>query len=86
MNKTYEFSIVLKGLAKVSDDLADALFAAGCVDGTPGSCGGVARVVFDREAETLEAAIRAAISHVQAAGCMVDRVEIEAEAASLLNV
>lgn len=74
----YDFSLVLKGVEEVDDDLADALFAAGCDDGTPGSCNGVARVDFHREAESLEAAIRSAITNVQAAGYTAERVEIDA--------
>ena len=81
--KTYEFSVILKGVSEVDDDLADALFAAGCDDGTPASRDGVAWVHFDREAESLPAALRSAISNVQAAGCTVAKVELEPEAVPL---
>lgn len=79
----YDFSLVLKGVEEIDDDLADALFAAGCDDGTPGSCEGVARVDFHREAESLEQALRSAVANVQAAGCIVGRVEIASDAAVL---
>jgi hypothetical protein len=36
-------------------------------------------VDFDREANSLEEAIRSAIANVQAAGCIVTHAEIEAE-------
>lgn len=81
--QTYEFTVILTGVEEVDDDLADALYAAGCDDGTPHSSGGVAGVAFDRDAESLEAAIRSAIANVQSAGCIVERVEIEADAAML---
>ena len=84
--KTYEFSVVLAGLAVIDDDLADALFAAGCDDGTPISSSGVASIGFSREAESLETAIRSAIADVQKAGCTVARVEIEADSPTLQNV
>lgn len=80
--KTYEFDVVLKGLAVVADDQADALYAAGCDDGTPASRDGVAWVHFDRVAPSLEEAIRSAIAQIQSAGLVVARVEITAEAAA----
>lgn len=40
--QTYEFDVVLKEIAEITDDQADALFAAGCDDGTPSSRNGVA--------------------------------------------
>jgi hypothetical protein len=84
--KTYEFSVVLAGLSVIGDDLADALFEAGCDDGTPSSTGGVASIGFSREAESLEAAIRSAIADAQKAGQTVARVEIEADSPTLQNV
>jgi hypothetical protein len=82
--KTYEFDVVLKDLTEVSDDQADALYATGCDDGTPTSSGGQAWVHFDREAPSLEVAIRSAIGQVQAAGMCVAHVEIAPEAAVAL--
>ena len=84
--KTYEFSVVLAGLSIIDDDLADALFEAGCDDGTPISSDGVAWIGFSREAESLETAIRSAIANVQKAGCTVARVQIEADSPTLQNV
>jgi hypothetical protein len=79
--KTYEFDVVLKGAIEVTDDQADALFAAGCDDGTPASCNGLAWVHFDREAPSLEAAIQSAVAQVQSAGFGVAKVELDANAA-----
>jgi hypothetical protein len=73
--KTYEVDVVLKGVSEVTDDQADSLFAAGCEDGTPASCEGVAWVHFHREATSLEEAIRSAVGQVQAAGFTVSKVE-----------
>jgi hypothetical protein len=50
--------------AEVSDEMADALFAAGCDDSTPWSSEGVAALDFDHDAESLEAAIRSAVADV----------------------
>ena len=65
--KTYEFDVVLQNVSEVTDDQADALFAAGCDDGTPTCRDGVAWIHFDREAPSLEEAIRSAVVQVQAA-------------------
>src|SRR5271166_5248609 len=76
---TYHFTVVLAGLSEISDDLAEALFTAGCDDGSPWSSQGVAAVGFDREAESFEQAVRSAIADVQKAGCHVAWVKIEPE-------
>ena len=80
--KTYEFDVVLRDVAEVSDDQADALYAAGCDDGTPASRDGTAWVHFDRTAASLEEAIRSAIAQIQSAGLVATRVEISADAAA----
>jgi hypothetical protein len=76
---TYGFTLILAGLDEISDDLAEALFEAGCDDGSPWSSEGVAAVGFDREAESFEQAVRSAIADVQKAGCHVAWVKIEPE-------
>jgi hypothetical protein len=78
----YEFTLILKGSPELTDGFADALFAAGCNDASPGTCNGVFSIDFHREAASLEEAIRSAITNVAAAGCDVDRVEIAAAAVS----
>ena len=75
----YEFTLVLKGQLELTEEVADELFAAGCNDGTPGTCNGVFSIDFHREATSLEEAIRSAIADVKSAGYEVGRVEIEAE-------
>ena len=76
----YEFRLILAESLELTEELADALFAAGCDDGTPGTCHGVFSVDFHREAVSLEDAIRSAIEDVKTAGYEVTRVEIAAEA------
>lgn len=83
--KTYEFDVVLKDVAEINDEQADALFAAGCDDGTPACCNGVAWVHFDREASSLEEAIRTAVAQVQAAGFSVGKIELDAASAISLG-
>ena len=81
----FQFDVILSGLSEVTDDLADALFEAGCDDGTPCSSEGVAWIGFTREADSLESAIRSAVADVQKAGCTVSRVQIEADSPLLQN-
>ena len=76
----YEFTLVLKGPMELTEEIADALFAAGCDDGTPGACNGLFSIDFHRDANSLEAAINSAMGSVKSAGFEVERVEIEASA------
>jgi hypothetical protein len=76
----YDFTLILTEPLELTDDLADALFAAGCDDGTPGTCHGVFSIDFHRESGSLEEAIRSAIANIRTAGYEVARVEIDAEA------
>jgi len=79
--KNHEFDVVLKDVAEVTDDQADALFAAGCVDGTPACSNGMTWIHFDRESSSLEDAIRLAVVQVQAAGFRVSKIELDAVSA-----
>ncbi len=80
---TYDFTLILSSPTELTEDLADKLFSSGCEDGTPSSCEGMLSIDFGREASDLESAIRSAISDVTSAGCVVDRVQIAADAAAL---
>ena len=79
--RTYEFDVILKDIAQVNDEQADLLFERGCDDGTPASCDGTAWIHFDREASSLEEAIRSAVSQVQSAGFIVTRIQLDADSA-----
>ncbi len=83
--RTYEFEVILAGVSEITDDQADALFAAGCDDGTPASRDGRAWIHFDREAPSLEEAIRSAVAQVQATGLAVSKVELDADSAVSLG-
>ena len=81
--KTYEFDVILSDVEEVTDEQADALFTAGCDDGTPASCDGTAWIHFDREASSLEEAIRLAIAQVRTAGLSVAKIELDAGSVAL---
>jgi hypothetical protein len=74
---TYEFSLVLT-VPEVTEADCDALYEAGCDDGTIVTRGGATYIAFDREAASLEAAIRSATANVRSAGFEVARVEMDA--------
>jgi len=76
----YQFNLILEGSHELTEDMADALFAAGCDDATPGVSNGVFTIDFDRKAESLEAAIHSAVRDVKRAGYEVVRIEIDSAA------
>jgi hypothetical protein len=85
--KTYEFIVTLAKGTEHSDDLVEALYEAGCDDGSVWSTAGVVQIGFSRRAESLETAIRSSIADVQKAGATVAEVTMEADAlASLAQV
>ena len=78
--RAFGFELVLAGPGEaMTEDAADALFAAGCDDGLCGSSCGAASVMFRREAPTLECALATAVRDVAKAGFAVARVVIDAE-------
>ena len=66
--KEHEFTVILGSISEITDAAANALFEAGCDDGSPGSCDGVVSVDFHRDAPTLEEAIQSAIADICIAG------------------
>jgi hypothetical protein len=76
---SWDFTVILKVVEDMTDGLANALYEAGCDDGTAGSSCGAASVSFSRESSTLQEAIASAVAQIRRAGCEVDRVQIEQE-------
>jgi hypothetical protein len=83
--KTYSFSVILKGIHCLNDEIPERLYEAGCDDSSPYSGGGVTGAAFDREAISLEVAITSAISAVRQAGYEIERVEIDSDDAVRLE-
>jgi hypothetical protein len=73
--KTFEFQLVLADVDVATGEMAEALYEAGCDDGTLFSSEGVAAIGFSREASSLEEAVRSAIADVTRAGYSISRVE-----------
>lgn len=83
--KTYRFTVILKGIPVIDEEIADRLYEAGCDDCSPFSRDGVTGAGFDREAVSLEAAISSAVADVRRAGYEIDRVEIDQEEVAQLG-
>jgi hypothetical protein len=75
--KTYGFSVVLTA-PSLSTEECEALYEAGCDDGTIVTRNKITFVAFDRKADSLEEAIRSATANVRSAGLEVKRVEMPA--------
>lgn len=73
--ETYDFKLLLEQV-DVDEAEADALYAR-CKDGTLITAAGETYMDFDREARSLEDAVRSAIADVNAAGFRVARVEFQ---------
>ena len=72
---THEFALILAS-PDVTEDQCNALYEAGCDDGTISTSQGVTRIDFAREAPSLEEALRSAIANVNAASLHAIRAEI----------
>ena len=79
--KTYWFHVFLAGIDLMTEEIAEALFEAGCDDGLPTSSEGCAQVLFAREADSLESAILSALDEIKKAGFDFSKVEIDPESA-----
>ena len=76
---TYDFTLVLSGFSKLTDDILNTLFEAGCDDGLVCLANdGTPFIEFDREGADLQSAIRSAISDIKKTPYHVLRVETPA--------
>jgi len=75
----YAFEIILANVTEVSEDLANKLYEAGGDDCSPSSCNGIVTIGFDRDAVSLEEAIRSALRTVHDAGFTAKTVTAQPE-------
>jgi hypothetical protein len=73
--QTHGLTLVLSGASESTEEMANALFEAGCDDALLGDRDGVVFLDFEREAPTFRDAVLGAIRNVRAAGYDVARVE-----------
>jgi hypothetical protein len=75
--REYDFALVLSGPSELTDEMAEALFAAGCDDATPSVCYGRVWLEFSRSASSYKAAVLSAIRDVRKAGIGADVERID---------
>ena len=73
---TCQFTVIIP---EVTDETADAIYGA-CDDASVGKSNDRTYVAFDREAESLEQAIEAAIADLRRVGVRPLRIEMEVPA------
>ena len=72
---TFAFTLIIEGSDLQSAEVANALFEAGCDDALVGRSEGVQFLDFDREAESVDEAVRSAVADVESVeGLMVARL------------
>ena len=80
----HHFTLILSGVAEITPELADTLFAATGGDIELNMRDDVAYVEFVRAAPTLHDAVSSAISQVEGAGVGVRVVRVESDAANTI--
>lgn len=80
----FSFTVTIEGADVMAEDAQEALFEAGCDDGTFGISGGVQTAEFDREAADFAEAVASAIKAVESAvlGARVVNVHRDRDAAA----
>lgn len=71
--RTYEFNVIVSPL---DDATADAIYGM-CPDSSVGANHGIDYVAFDREADSLEDAIRSAVAQLRALAVRPLRIEMD---------
>lgn len=82
--KSYSFTLIIAGVAEITPELADALYSATKGDIEMNQRDGIVFLEFEREASTLQAAVKSAIRDVEAANVGVRVVRVESEAANVI--
>ena len=73
----YDFALILTGLREVTDEIAGAIYKAGCDDATVSVRSGRVYVTFSRRAASMKDAVLSAIQNVLAANIGADVLRID---------
>lgn len=73
----YDFTLVLRGITDITDKAVDALYEAGCDDGTISVRSGCVFLTFSRRAGSLKDAIVSAIHDVRKANIGADVIRVD---------
>jgi hypothetical protein len=82
----HQFSAIVDTTAKSEQEMleiADALGNAGCLDASVGGHDEGVELSFNRDAPSLDTAIKSAVAEIEGAGYRVKRVEMTRDAISL---
>ncbi len=82
--KKHQFTLILSGVAEITPELADAMYAATGGDIELNLRNDVAFLEFDRNATSLDDAVHSAITQVEGAGVGVRVVRVESAAANTI--
>jgi hypothetical protein len=82
--KTYNFTLILSGIAEITPALADTLYVATHGDIELNQRDGVVFVELERKAATLREAITTAIREVEESSAGVRVVRVESDAANVI--
>lgn len=82
----HSFTLLLSGFEEITPEIENGLFDAGCNDATLGISAGTPYLAFDREAETLEEAIKSAIMAVEGCGLGIEVVRVIPPGAETIEV
>jgi hypothetical protein len=81
---TYQFTLVLSGVAEITPEFANAIYAATGGDIELNMRNDVAYLEFDRSADTLQAAVNSAIAQIEGAGVGARVVRVESDVANVI--
>ncbi len=77
VQQTHEFMLIYAGVEDYTDELADALYEAGCGDALIGMRDGLFFASFARDAPTFREALISAIEDIERAGQPLRLVRVE---------
>jgi hypothetical protein len=77
IQEMYEFTLLYTGIEDYTDEMADALFEAGCDDALIGMRDGFFFAVFGRSAPTFREALISAIEDIERSGQPLRLVRVE---------
>ena len=82
----HSFTLILSAFEEITDEIETALFEAGCNDALLGIHAGSPYLAFDREAKSLELAIRSAIKSVEGCSPKIEVVRVVPPGADTIEV
>lgn len=85
LRECFAFTLILSGFDKLTNEIENGLFEAGCDDGLLGIHAGTPYLSFDREADSLEDAIKTAIHDVQTCGLPIQIVKVNPSGAETIE-